>query len=168
MRGERETASSARRDRPAASVNHRSGLILHFHEEVRVGRRGDFAEAQSARVAQGTPPELQKTPRKANLRTTILRVLATLAVIAITLYTYTLRDRIEEFQALGYPGIFLVALIANATILLPAPGAALVAAVGAIFNPLGVGLAAGTGGIPSQAHHGGHQPGAGQDGTCHG
>ena len=104
------------------------------------------SEASTSSAAQVTSPETQKTPRKANLQTTILRVLAILAVIAITLYTYTLRDRIAEFQALGYPGIFLVALIANATILLPAPGAALVAAVGAIFNPLGVGLAAGTGG----------------------
>lgn len=88
----------------------------------------------------------QSPPKKANFRTTVLRVLAIVAVIAITLYTYSLRERIEDFQALGYPGIFLVALIANATILLPAPGAALVAAVGAIFNPIGVGIAAGTGG----------------------
>ena len=88
----------------------------------------------------------QNPPKKANFRTTVLRVLAIVAVIAITLYTYSLRERIEDFQALGYPGIFLVALIANATILLPAPGAALVAAVGAIFNPIGVGIAAGTGG----------------------
>ncbi|MCI0553657.1 MAG: VTT domain-containing protein [Anaerolineae bacterium] len=91
-------------------------------------------------------PEIQSQPKAANFRTTVLRILAIVAVIAITLYTYTLRERIEEFQALGYPGIFLVALIANATILLPAPGAALVAAVGAIFNPIGVGIAAGSGG----------------------
>jgi uncharacterized membrane protein YdjX (TVP38/TMEM64 family) len=91
-------------------------------------------------------PEIKHVPKKTNFRTTVLRVLAILAVIAITLYTYSLRERVEEFQALGYPGIFLVALIANATILLPAPGAALVAAVGAIFNPIGVGIAAGTGG----------------------
>jgi uncharacterized membrane protein YdjX (TVP38/TMEM64 family) len=90
--------------------------------------------------------QTQSPPKKANFRTTVLRVLAIVAVIAITLYTYSLRERIEDFQALGYPGIFLVALIANATILLPAPGAALVAAVGAIFNPIGVGIAAGTGG----------------------
>ncbi|HET9907485.1 MAG TPA: hypothetical protein VFQ23_12610, partial [Anaerolineales bacterium] len=88
------------------------------------------SSSQTSSVAQGTHSQNQKAPRKTNLRTTILRVLAILAVISITLYTYTLRDRIAEFQALGYPGIFLVALIANATILLPAPGAALVAAVG--------------------------------------
>lgn len=95
---------------------------------------------------QAIQPEIRHAPKKATFRTNLLRILAILAVIGITLYTYTLRERIEEFQALGYPGIFLVALIANATILFPAPGAALVAAVGAIFNPIGVGIAAGTGG----------------------
>ena len=127
--------AASKRSRPAQNENSKSSARSHLR-----------TEAQPSSPAQVTSPEIQKTPKKSNLRTTLLRVLAILAVIAITLYTYTLRDRIEEFQALGYPGIFLVALIANATILLPAPGAALVAAVGAIFNPLGVGLAAGTGG----------------------
>lgn len=108
--------------------------------------RTNAQESRAATNSQTTHAENQSPPRKASLRTNILRILAIIAVIGITVFTYSLRDRIAEFQALGYPGIFLVALIANATILLPAPGAALVAAVGAIFNPLGVGLAAGTGG----------------------
>jgi uncharacterized membrane protein YdjX (TVP38/TMEM64 family) len=36
--------------------------------------------------------------------------------------------------------------MANATVFIPAPGVAVVFAMGNIFNPLGVGLAAGTGG----------------------
>lgn len=78
--------------------------------------------------------------------TNILRVLALLAVIAITVYIYSIRERVEEFAAYGYPGVFLVALMANATVFLPAPGVAVVFAMGHIFNPLGVALAAGTGG----------------------
>ena len=85
-------------------------------------------------------------PKTVSLRTKILRVVAILAVIGVTLYTYTIRDRVEEFQAFGYPGIFVIALIANATILLPAPGAAIIYAMGAVFNPWLVGLAAGSGG----------------------
>lgn len=69
-----------------------------------------------------------------------------LAVIGITVYIYSIRDRVEEFAAYGYPGIFLVALMANATVFLPAPGVAVVFAMGSIFNPLGVAFAAGTGG----------------------
>jgi membrane protein DedA with SNARE-associated domain len=81
-----------------------------------------------------------------NFRVNLLRILALLAVIAITVYVYNLRDRVEQFSALGYPGIFIVALIANATILIPAPGVAIVYAMGAVFHPIGVGIAAGTGG----------------------
>ena len=74
-------------------------------------------------------------------------MLALFAVVGITLFFYSMRNRIEEFQQWGYPGIFLIALLANATVLLPAPGVAVIYAMGAIFgNPFGVGLAAGLGG----------------------
>ena len=136
-------SQSKKANKKAASKRSKPAQKAHSKSSARAPLRSEVSTSSAAQVSS---PEIEKTPRKANLRTTILRVLAILAVIAMTLYTYTLRDRIAEFQALGYPGIFLVALIANATILLPAPGAALVAAVGAIFNPLGVGLAAGTGG----------------------
>ena len=76
----------------------------------------------------------------------VLRILALLAVIGLTVFIYMIRDRVDDFAAFGYPGIFLIALLANATILLPAPGVAIIYAMGAIFNPLAVGLAAGTGG----------------------
>ena len=79
-------------------------------------------------------------------KTTILRVLALVAVVGITVLVFSIRDRVEEFAAFGYPGIFLIALLANATVFLPAPGVAVVFAMGAIFNPIFVGLAAGTGG----------------------
>jgi uncharacterized membrane protein YdjX (TVP38/TMEM64 family) len=84
--------------------------------------------------------------KRSRLSTNILRILALLAVIAITYFVYSIRDRVDEFAAYGYPGIFLVALMANATVFLPAPGVAVVFAMGNIFHPLGVALAAGTGG----------------------
>jgi membrane protein YqaA with SNARE-associated domain len=84
------------------------------------------------------------TPNKTLI--TILRILAILIVIGITIYIYSIRDRVENFAAYGYPGIFLIALLANATILLPAPGVAVVFAMGNIFNPIGVALAAAAGG----------------------
>lgn len=76
----------------------------------------------------------------------MLRILALFAVVGITLYIYSIRNRVEQFAGFGYPGIFLIALLANATVLLPAPGVAVIYAMGAIFNPFGVGLAAGLGG----------------------
>lgn len=103
------------------------------------------AEFAPTENIQGAAPAIQtKTP--GDLRTNILRIVALIAVIGITVFIYSIRDRVEEFSHLGYPGIFLVALLANATILLPAPGAAIVYAMGAVFNPIGVGIAAGSGG----------------------
>jgi membrane protein YqaA with SNARE-associated domain len=78
--------------------------------------------------------------------TTALRILAILAVVGISLLVYSIRDRAEDFAAYGYPGIFLVALLANATIILPAPGVAVVFAMGGVFHPVGVALAAAAGG----------------------
>ena len=91
-------------------------------------------------------PKAFNKPGSSRFLTNLLRILALFAVVGITLYIYSIRDRVEEFQEFGYPGIFLIALLANATILLPAPGVAVIYAMGAIFNPLGVGLAAGLGG----------------------
>ena len=77
---------------------------------------------------------------------TVARLFALLVVIGISIFVYSIRDRAEEFAVYGYPGIFMLAFLSNATVLLPAPGIAVVFAMGGIFNPLGVGLAAGAGG----------------------
>ena len=93
------------------------------------------------------PPKAGNEPGSSKFLTNLLRILALIAVVGITLFIYSIRDRVEEFQQFGYPGIFLIALLANATILLPAPGVAVIYAMGAIFdNPFAVGLAAGLGG----------------------
>jgi uncharacterized membrane protein YdjX (TVP38/TMEM64 family) len=94
-----------------------------------------------------TPPaKVAQSSWASGLQTNILRVVALLVVIGITYYIFSIRDRIAEFEQYGYVGIFVVALLANATVLIPAPGLAIISAMGSVFNPLGVGLAAGTGG----------------------
>jgi membrane protein DedA with SNARE-associated domain len=108
--------------------------------------REDSTKAEPTSASQVAQTEADNEPGSSKFLTNILRILALLAVVAITVYIYSIREHVEEFAALGYPGIFLIALLANATILLPAPGLAIIYAMGAIFNPLGVGLAAGTGG----------------------
>lgn len=99
---------------------------------------------------KNVPPESElakiEKVEQANIWTNILRILALLAVIGITVYIYSIRDHVKDFAALGYPGIFLITLLANATVFLPAPGVAVVFAMGSIFHPLGIALAAGTGG----------------------
>ena len=78
-------------------------------------------------------------------RLNLARILALLVVIAITVYVISLRDQAERLQAYGYPGIFLISILSNATVILPAPGLAITFALGAVFHPIGVALAAGAG-----------------------
>jgi len=94
------------------------------------------------------PNDVSPAPgtHKRGLPVAILRVVALLIVIAISIFVFSIRDRVQEFAALGYPGVFLIALLANATVLVPAPGVALIFALGNILDPLPVGLAAGLGG----------------------
>ena len=83
--------------------------------------------------------------RPGSRRLAVLRLLALLAVIGITIFIFAIRDRAAQLAAYGYPGIFILSLLANATIILPAPGWAVTFAMGAVLHPLGVALAAGTG-----------------------
>jgi membrane protein YqaA with SNARE-associated domain len=74
-----------------------------------------------------------------------MRWAALVAVIAITALAYTQRDRAEELAIYGYPGIFLVSILANATVILPIPGLLIPFSLGAVFNPIWVAIAAGAG-----------------------
>jgi hypothetical protein len=58
-------------------------------------------------------------PKRSRALTNLFRILALLLVIAITIFVYSIRDHVKEFAAYGYPGIFLVALMANATVFIP-------------------------------------------------
>ena len=75
----------------------------------------------------------------------ILRLVIFIGVIALTVYLYTIRDQIRQLQGYGYAGLFVVSIVANATIIIPLPGIVLTSAMGTIFNPLGVAIAAGSG-----------------------
>lgn len=78
-------------------------------------------------------------------RLRLARVLSLLIVIALTLYLFSIREQAAELARYGYPGIFLLSVAANATLVLPMPGVALTFTAGALFNPWLVGLAAGLG-----------------------
>jgi len=65
--------------------------------------------------------------------------------VAITVVVFRLGDRLEDLQGLGYLGVFVIAVLGNATVILPVPGIAVVFAGGGVLNPLLVGLIAGVG-----------------------
>jgi uncharacterized membrane protein YdjX (TVP38/TMEM64 family) len=78
-------------------------------------------------------------------RLLLLRILALVFVVGISIFVYIIRDKAEQLQGYGYLGIFLVAFLAYATVLLPAPGIAVVFTWGSVFHPAGIALAAGAG-----------------------
>jgi membrane protein YqaA with SNARE-associated domain len=65
--------------------------------------------------------------------------------VAISISVFVISDRVEQFGRYGYPGVFLVSLLGNATIVLPAPSLAVVSVMGSVLNPYLVGLLAGAG-----------------------
>ena len=73
------------------------------------------------------------------------RFLIIALVLAISVAIFGFREQFAELAAVGYPGIFLVSLLGNATVVLLAPSLALVFAMGSALPPLLVGLVAGVG-----------------------
>ncbi len=78
-------------------------------------------------------------------RLTVLRITALVIVIGISVFVFLIRDKAGEFQVYGYFGVFIVALLAYATVLLPAPAIAIVFSWGSVFHPTWIALAAGAG-----------------------
>jgi membrane protein YqaA with SNARE-associated domain len=78
-------------------------------------------------------------------RTKITRVLALVFSVGLTIALYVFHDKLRDFAPLGYPGIFILSFITNATLILPVPGVLITSAMGAVFNPFWVAIAAGAG-----------------------
>ncbi|MCC6192318.1 MAG: VTT domain-containing protein [Anaerolineales bacterium] len=89
------------------------------------------------------PPS--RPPAAKPLGVQLARLAVLVIVIGITIAIYSLGDQTAALAAYGYPGLFLLSILANATIVLPAPGLALVFVFAGKLSPLGVGLAAAAG-----------------------
>lgn len=86
---------------------------------------------------------------KPEVRQRVISILGLTFVIALTVILFLNSDRIQEsipvLEALGYPGVFLLSLLTNASIVLPLPGVLITSTMGAILNPFWVAVAAGAG-----------------------
>lgn len=76
---------------------------------------------------------------------TWVRLLAVLFVVGLTVGILLLAPEAGALRGWGYPGIFVVSLLGNATLLLAVPYWLGVVVLGAALNPLWVGLWAGLG-----------------------
>jgi uncharacterized membrane protein YdjX (TVP38/TMEM64 family) len=90
-------------------------------------------------------PEEAPQPRKSWLRRNYRYVLLFTVVLAITIVLFLYQGEVKRFQELGYAGAFIIAIIANATVLLPMPGILIIVPIGAALNPWLVGVVAGIG-----------------------
>ena len=78
-------------------------------------------------------------------RQKIWRIALLVAVLVLTILLLVYRDKIQHLEAYGYPGIFLLSILTNATVLIPLPGVVFTSAMGAVFNPFWVAMASGSG-----------------------
>ena len=75
----------------------------------------------------------------------LISILIIAGVLGLTVVLIYNRQQIQKFGSLGYPGIFIVAMLSNATVFVPLPGIMITTAMGAVFNPFWVAIAAGVG-----------------------
>ncbi len=74
-----------------------------------------------------------------------MQVTTVIMVVAAVAAAFYFRNRLQEIKPYGYAAIFIVSLVSNATLILPMPGLALTPVMGAVYNPVLVGLVAGVG-----------------------
>ena len=72
----------------------------------------------------------------------VLQLILGLAIAAV-IFLYS--NQLQELEGWGYFGVFIISLLSAATIFFPAPGWAIVIAMGGVLDPLYVGLVAGIG-----------------------
>jgi membrane protein YqaA with SNARE-associated domain len=76
----------------------------------------------------------------------LARIAVFVGVVALSIYISVNREQAQRFEALGYPGVFVLSFLASATIVLPAPGLLPVISLGSAgLNIWLLGLSAGAG-----------------------
>lgn len=76
---------------------------------------------------------------------TALQILGILAIVVGAFWLGTQKELVQRFSQWGYLSSFIISLIGSATVILPAPGLALILALGAHLNPVLLGVVAGVG-----------------------
>ena len=79
------------------------------------------------------------------LHSRALPILGIVLVVLVSVGIFLYRDRLAELGALGYPGVFVVAMVWNSTVLVPIPSFWTYFFFGQMFQPVLVGLAGGAG-----------------------
>ncbi|MBN1935991.1 MAG: VTT domain-containing protein [Anaerolineae bacterium] len=103
-----------------------------------------MAENETEDQRQTEPSGTQSQRPRARIWKSIL-ALALAVTISAAVIVIGRRIDPAQFQRYGYPGVFIINLLGNATIIMPVPSLAVVSAVGPFLNPYLVGVVAGLG-----------------------
>jgi membrane protein YqaA with SNARE-associated domain len=87
-----------------------------------------------------------KTEKRFWTRERYLQILALLFVLTLSAFILMNREKVAALEVYGYLGVFIVSIITCSSIVVPVPGWILVATLGAILNPVLVGVVSGIGG----------------------
>ena len=85
------------------------------------------------------------TPRTSRPVQILLLLLAVGLSLAIVWFTYQYQHELRHLGQYGYLGLFIMSILGNATLIIPAPVFVMACAAGLIYGPLGVGIVAGIG-----------------------
>lgn len=84
-------------------------------------------------------------PRTSRTVQILLLILAVGISLAIVWFTNHYQEELRNLGNYGYLGLFVISIIGNATLIIPAPVFVVACAAGVIYGPIGVGLVAGLG-----------------------
>lgn len=87
-----------------------------------------------------------KTQKRFWTKERYLQIIALLFVLALSSFLLLNREKVAGLEIYGYLGVFLISVITCSTIVVPVPGWILIATMGAILNPILVGIVSGLGG----------------------
>ena len=120
-----------------------------FQIEVEAAPPLDFEAAPppGTEAAHSAPEARPRFWRRVDPRWRLfaMRLAGALAVMLLALLLLLNTNWLRHLGNYGYLGVFVLSLLSNATIVIPAPGWLIPIVAGSTMNPLLVGLAAGTG-----------------------
>jgi membrane protein DedA with SNARE-associated domain len=106
-------------------------------------------EAQSVdgeqKTEDGDTPSTVVHPPSSRARQFASILLMAAILVGFSALVFIFREQLIRLSQYGYLGLFVIAAVSSASVLVPVPGLALAFATGGALNPLGVGLAIGTG-----------------------
>ena len=92
-----------------------------------------------------TPDVSRNATRTSRPVQILLLILAVGLSLAIVWLTNQYQQELRNLGDYGYLGLFVISIIGNATLIIPAPVFVVACAAGVIYGPIGVGLVAGLG-----------------------